>query len=92
MRRTGRKKDAKGTSENRILLTQKQVAEGWQLSERALEAWRHRGGGPRFIRISRRCVRYRLTDLNEWINERLVSSTADPGPQNTGLRGGNGPE
>ena len=27
-------------------------------TKRALEAWRHRGGGPAFVRVSARAVRY----------------------------------
>ena len=41
---------------------------------------RQDGSGPRFIRISARCVKYRRCDLQEWCNDRLRSSTSDPGP------------
>lgn len=36
-----------------------------------------RGGGPRFVKISGRSIRYRRCDLNEWIEARLVRSTSD---------------
>lgn len=33
---------------------------------RALQGWRVKGGGPNFIKVSRRSVRYRRRDLIEW--------------------------
>ena len=42
---------------------------GFSLS--ALEAWRRRGGGPTFVRVSSRAVRYRKRDLVAWTAERL---------------------
>lgn len=33
------------------------------VTPRTLQAWRLRGGGPPFVRISLRCVRYRRRDL-----------------------------
>lgn len=44
---------------------------------RALQNWRVRGGGPRFVKISARSVRYRRRDLLEWIEARLQTSTSD---------------
>lgn len=44
---------------------------------RALEAWRHRGGGPQFVKVSARAVRYRRGDLIAWAEERLQSSTSE---------------
>lgn len=42
----------------------------------ALENWRKRGGGPPFIRISSKCVRYRVRDLREWQEARLRVSNS----------------
>jgi len=44
-----------------------------------LEAWRLRGGGPPFVKISRRSVKYRLCDLIKWSESRLRTSTSDSG-------------
>ena len=44
---------------------------------RALESWRHRGGGPKFVRVSARAVRYQRSDLLEWAEERVRTSTSD---------------
>jgi hypothetical protein len=46
-------------------------------SERALQNWRIRGGGPKFVKVSSRSVRYRPGDLFDWIEERLRSSTSE---------------
>lgn len=42
---------------------------------RALQNWRVRGGGPRYIRVSRRSIRYRRRDLREWADGRLEEHT-----------------
>lgn len=43
---------------------------------RALQNWRVRGGGPKFIKVSSRSIRYTRRDLNEWIEARKISNTA----------------
>ena len=58
------------------LVRQEEAARILDLTPRALEAWRHKGGGPRYIRISARCVRYRRADLQAWIAERERYSTS----------------
>jgi len=49
------------------LLTQRQVAQRWALSERTLERWRCIGEGPVYINLGY-SVRYRLADIEafEW--------------------------
>ena len=34
---------------------------------RALQGWRVKGGGPMFVRVSGRSIRYRRRDLIEWV-------------------------
>jgi predicted DNA-binding transcriptional regulator AlpA len=46
-------------------------------SVRALQNWRVRGGGPKFVRVSSRSVRYRRRDLITWAEQRLVANTSD---------------
>lgn len=58
------------------LLTEKEVAKLLGMTPRFLQARRVRGDGPPFVRISSRAVRYRLSDLERWIRERLRISTA----------------
>ncbi|BEU99977.1 helix-turn-helix domain-containing protein [Novosphingobium olei] len=54
------------------ILTSPEAARYLKLSERTLAAMRSRGDGPRFARIhpDGRGVRYRLDDLNSWIEAR----------------------
>ena len=58
------------------LLDERQAADILCYSVRALQNWRHRGGGPDFVKVSARSVRYRRADLDKWIAERTVSSTS----------------
>ncbi len=46
------------------------------LAPATLNTLRSRGGGPPFMKIGR-CVRYRAADLHRWLDERVVTSTAD---------------
>ena len=55
-------------------MRQKELAERLNVSERVFEAWRYRGGGPPFVKISVRCVRYREDDVNRWIAEHLSAA------------------
>jgi predicted DNA-binding transcriptional regulator AlpA len=57
------------------LLKQDEAAELLGLTPRGLAAWRYRGGGPPYVKLSRRVVRYRRIDLMEWAEQRLRSST-----------------
>jgi predicted DNA-binding transcriptional regulator AlpA len=57
-----------------VLATEAQVALLLQLSVRTLQAWRVRGGGPRFVRAGR-AVRYRHRDILAWMEARTAAST-----------------
>lgn len=69
------------TNDDRLLLTEAEAADRIGLTRRFLQARRQRGGGPRFVRVSSRCVRYRPEDLEAWAEERLRTSTSDPGEE-----------
>jgi len=58
------------------LLTQKEVALRLGISERTLERHRVIGTGPRFVRLGR-LVRYRLSDLIDWVASSVRRSTSD---------------
>ncbi len=61
------------------LVDEKVAASFLKITPRSTQAMRQRGGGPRFIRISARCIRYRRIDLKTWADARMRSSTSDPG-------------
>lgn len=58
------------------------LAEELQMTTDALAQWRYLEMGPRFVKEGR-FVRYRRTDVEQWLEERLHSRTdrlADPRP------------
>lgn len=59
------------------LINEKEAAEFLGYTVRALQNWRIRGGGPQFVKVSKRSIRYRFRDLLEWSESRLVSSTSE---------------
>lgn len=58
------------------LIDEKAAADFLCYTVRALQNWRCRGGGPKFIEVSSRSIRYQRRDLNEWIEARKISNTA----------------
>jgi predicted DNA-binding transcriptional regulator AlpA len=50
-------------------LSEQQAASFLCCSRALLRKWRRNGGGPPFIRLGR-LVRYRLSNLQEWLNAR----------------------
>jgi predicted DNA-binding transcriptional regulator AlpA len=62
-------------------------------SARTLEAWRRRGYGPPFLRLSSRLVRYRVSDIDRWLGARVVGAhrrenpdPSAPGDRRSGVR------
>jgi excisionase family DNA binding protein len=62
------------------LLDQKTAAKLLGVSVRTLERHRITGTGPRFARLGR-LIRYRRSDLDDWVQASLRTSTSHP-PQN----------
>lgn len=48
---------------------------------RTMADWRLRGEGPPHIRLTGRCVRYDMRDLESFVAARRRKSTSDPGPE-----------
>lgn len=55
-----------------ICCTEAVAAELLSVSVRTLQQWRHLGRGPPYIRVSNRCVRYLLADLDDWLAEHRI--------------------
>ncbi len=53
------------------LLTVRQLAELLQVPVSTIYRWRHLGEGPRGIRVSGRHVRYRRSDVEAFLKERM---------------------
>ncbi len=61
------------------LVDEKVAAEFLKVTPRSMQAMRQRGDGPRFIRISSRCIRYTRAVLKSYTDARMRKSTSDPG-------------
>jgi len=59
------------------LVDEKRAARFLSVSRRTLRNWRSRGGGPKYVRYSQRCIRYRIKDLLAWADQRTLKSTSD---------------
>lgn len=75
-------------TEEALLLTEKEAARLLGFSYRTLQAWRVRGGGPPFIKVSPACVRYLRADLLAWTEAHRRYSTSDSGPDAGGASPG----
>lgn len=51
------------------LLDENEVASILGVNRRTLQGWRYQGRGPNYVRMSPRCVRYRRTDIERFIQE-----------------------
>ena len=43
------------------------------VTARCMQAWRCYGGGPAFVKISSKAVRYRVEDVEEWVKQRVAN-------------------
>ena len=63
------------------LISEKEAAEFLGVKVPTLQKYRCTGNGPKFARLSPRCIRYRRSWLEAWANEKVYSSTsAYPNP------------
>jgi len=62
--------------QNQGFITTPQAAEYLGMKPQTLEAWRCRGGGPKFAKLGR-AVRYRQSDLDAWIESRIRENTVE---------------
>jgi len=58
-------------------MTTKEAAMWLGLKPSTLEVWRVYGKGPRFMKLGNKAVRYRLEDLNAFLEQSLRSSTSE---------------
>ena len=56
-------------------LKRQEAAEYLNIKKSTLEAWAVKGGGPAFVKFSR-AVRYRISDLEKFIEERTRQNTS----------------
>lgn len=61
------------------LLTPDEAAAWLRVTKGHLARLRVVGGGPLFVKLSRRCIAYRIEDLEAFVASRVRCSTADQG-------------
>ena len=64
-------------TQEKISLTETEVAELTGLKVKTLQRWRFLNRGPRFVRLGR-CVRYPVTDLRRWIDAQAGGGEQPP--------------
>ena len=77
--------DCDPTAERDALMRPAEAASFLGLTARTVDKMRQQGRGPSFVLISSRCIRYRRSDLDTWIAERVRSNTAQPAPDSPTL-------
>ncbi len=65
---------AEGLISSAGMLDQEEAARFLHVQPRTLESWRQRRIGPRFVRYSLRCVRYRSQDLQAWLDSQSIDT------------------
>ena len=61
------------------LYTPEEAGEFLGVAPQTLAHWRVSGAGPKFVHLTRRCIRYSETALRAWVEERTRESTAENG-------------
>lgn len=56
-----------------MIMTEHEAAQHLALSVHTLRAWRAQRRGPAFVRIGRRAIRYRMADLDAYLQQGTVS-------------------
>lgn len=58
------------------LATPEEVADFLRITTKALDHQRHRGTGPRFVRVGQRRVMYRWSDVESWLDASTFDKAA----------------
>jgi hypothetical protein len=58
-------------------VTEQGLHERYLIPPRTAQRWRSSGDGPRWIRLGRRRILYRVSDVEEWLRERTFRHRAD---------------
>ncbi len=59
--------------QNELLYTPEELATKLKVTENALAIWRHNGTGPKYMRISRRAIRYSYDAVKEWLEGKEIA-------------------
>lgn len=64
------------TNDTREVMRPEAAAGYIDCAKRTLDDWRVTGGGPKYIKLSHRMVRYRRADLDAWLEQHALTSTS----------------
>ena len=53
---------------DQMLLTSQEVADQLGITEGTLRNWRYEGEGPKYVKLRKRLVRYRLADVQAYVD------------------------
>ena len=59
-------------------LTEKELAARWKLTIRTLQGWRSKGIGPRYVRLGKRSIYYRLEDVEAYEKANVAGNPRPP--------------
>jgi hypothetical protein len=59
------------------LVTDSQLSGLLNIPRRTIQGWRRRGGGPPWVRVGRRAIRYDVVNVHAWLQS---SRTSEPAP------------
>ena len=63
------------------LIGEKAAAAYLNVTARTMQKLRQTGGGPEYVRLSARCIRYTRAVLRAYAEARIRKSTSDPGSE-----------
>jgi len=61
------------------LISERDAADYLSVSMRTLQGWRLKGGGPPYVKVGTKSIRYRRRDLATWTEAHVRAHTSDDG-------------
>ena len=61
-----------------LVLTESEAARQLRVSVTGLRKWRRDGTGPAYVRLGGRLIRYRPTDIAQWLERNMVEFADSP--------------
>jgi predicted DNA-binding transcriptional regulator AlpA len=74
---TNKRTDIATQPQGTQMLNEMDAAKLLCLSHRTLQKWRVQGGGPRFKRYSGRCIRYQMSNIQDWLASKTYANTSE---------------
>lgn len=65
------------TDNGERFIDERDAAKMLSLTEKALQKWRLLGTGPKYVKLSPRCVRYKISDIIQWAESKYEGRKND---------------